>query len=104
MISIEEVAKRTYRLETPVPRVDSVFSVYLIREEKGILIEPGTTTAIPSIQEGMKQLGVEELSHIVPTHIHVDHAGGSGKLAKFFPQAKVVPHAYSNLDSYSGRL
>jgi len=94
MIEIEEVAERTYRLETPVPGVDSIFSVYIIHEEKGVLIEPGPTAAIPSIQEGMKQLGVEELSYIIPTHIHVDHAGGVGKLAEFFPQAKVVLHPH----------
>ena len=94
MIEIEEVAEKTYRLETPVPGVDSVFSVYLIHEGTGVLIEPDPTAAIPSIQEGMKQLGMGRLSYIIPTHIHVDHAGGAGKLAELFPQAKVVlvPH------------
>ena len=40
----------------------------------------------------MKQLGIEELSYVIPTHIHVDHAGGLGKLAELFPQAKVLLH------------
>ncbi len=88
MIEIEEVGERIYRLETPVPGVDTVFSVYLIQE--GALIEPGPTAAIPSIQEGMKRLGMKELVYIIPTHIHIDHAGGTGKLAELFPQAKVV--------------
>ena len=92
MIAIEEVAEGTYRLETPLPGVGSVFSVYLIDGEKGVLIEPGPAAAIPSIQEGMKQLGIEELSYVIPTHIHVDHAGGLGKLAELFPQAKVLLH------------
>ncbi len=92
MIDIEEVAERTYRLEALVPGVDNIFSVYLIQEDKGMLIEPGPATAIPSIQEGMKHLGMKDLAYIIPTHIHLDHAGGVGKLAHLFPQAKVVLH------------
>ena len=92
MVIIEEVAEATYRLETPVAEVDSDFSVYLIREEAGVLIEPGPASAIPSILAGMEQLRVSNLSHIIPTHIHLDHGGGIGKLAGLFPQAKVVLH------------
>jgi glyoxylase-like metal-dependent hydrolase (beta-lactamase superfamily II) len=40
----------------------------------------------------MKQLGMKGLSYIIPTHIHLDHGGGSGALAALFPQAKVVVH------------
>jgi len=92
MIEVEEVAEATYRLEAPLPSVGSIFSVYLIREENGVLIEPGPTLAIPAIQEGMRQLGMRELSYIIPTHIHLDHGGGVGKLAELFPQATVVLH------------
>ena len=92
MIRIEEVAEATYRLETPVTGVDSIFSVYLIRGKEGVLIEPGPASAIPSIQAGMRQLGMRGLSYIIPTHIHLDHGGGIGKLAELFPQARVVLH------------
>ncbi len=92
MIDIDEVAEGTYQLKTTLPGVDIVFSVYLIHETKGVLIEPGPAAAIPSIQEGMRHLGMEQLAYIIPTHIHLDHAGGVGKLAELFPQAKVVLH------------
>lgn len=92
MIDIEEVAERIYHLETSVPGAECPLSAYLIHEEKGVLIEPGPTTAIPLIQEGMKQLGMAEISYIIPTHVHIDHAGAVGKLAELFPQAKVVLH------------
>jgi glyoxylase-like metal-dependent hydrolase (beta-lactamase superfamily II) len=32
------------------------------------------------------------LDYIIPTHIHVDHAGGAGALAKRYPRAKVLVH------------
>ena len=33
-----------------------------------------------------------ELAYIIPTHIHMDHAGGMGELARRFPRARVLLH------------
>jgi glyoxylase-like metal-dependent hydrolase (beta-lactamase superfamily II) len=95
LAQIEEVAEKTYRLETPIPGVGLIFSVYIIDVDGGVLIEPGPTAAFPHIQDGMKQLGLDELSWIIPTHIHMDHAGGTGKLGELYPKAKVVAHPKS---------
>lgn len=89
---IEQVAEAIYRLEEQLPGARYIFSVYLIDENEGVLIEPGPTSMVPTIQEGMKRLGIHRLSYIIPTHIHMDHGGGVGKLAALFPQAKVVFH------------
>ena len=87
-MNIEEVAEKTYRLEVLIPKVDSIFTAYFIREAKGVVIEPGPTLTIPSIQEAMKQLGMKEPAYIIPTHIHIDHAGAIGSLPSFSPMPK----------------
>jgi len=92
MINIEEVAEKTYRIPVLIPKVNTIFAVYFIHETKGVVIEPGPTATIPSIQEAMKQLGMKELTYIIPTHIHIDHAGATGSLARLFPHAKVMLH------------
>jgi len=92
MVNLEEVAEGTYRLEVRIPKVKSIFAVYLIHEARGVVIEPGPTAILPSVQEAMKQLGMKELAYIIPTHIHLDHAGAIGNLARLFPQAEVVVH------------
>lgn len=92
MGNIEEVAENTYRIEVLIPKIDTLFAVYFIRDEKGVLLEPGPTSTIPSIQQAMKQLGMKDLAYIIPTHIHMDHAGAIGSLAQLFPHAKVVLH------------
>ncbi|MDY6911834.1 MAG: MBL fold metallo-hydrolase [Chloroflexota bacterium] len=89
-MQIEEVADATYCIQTPLPGVAMDFVVYLIRAERGVLIEPGPSATTPAIQEGMKQLGMNDLSFIIPTHIHMDHAGGVGRLAELFPHSKVL--------------
>jgi glyoxylase-like metal-dependent hydrolase (beta-lactamase superfamily II) len=92
MVNIEEVAEQTYRIEVLLPKVDTIFAVYFIHGTKGIVIEPGPAATVPSIQEVMKRLGMKELAYIIPTHIHIDHAGAIGSLARLFPYAKVVLH------------
>jgi len=92
MGNIEEVAENTYRIEVLIPKIDTLFAVYFIHDAKGVLLEPGPTSTIPSIQQAMKQLGMKDLAYIIPTHIHMDHAGAIGSLAQLFPHAKVVLH------------
>jgi glyoxylase-like metal-dependent hydrolase (beta-lactamase superfamily II) len=91
-MKIEEVAEDIYRLETILPGAHYTFSAYLIREMEGTLIEPGPASMVPFIQEGMKQLGIQSLSYVIPTHIHLDHGGGVGRLTELFPHARVVLH------------
>jgi glyoxylase-like metal-dependent hydrolase (beta-lactamase superfamily II) len=92
MASVKEVAERTYRIQVQIPNVYPTFTVYFIDEEKGVVIDPGPASAIPSIKEGMAELGMKELSYIIPTHVHVDHGGATGSLAQLFPRSKVIIH------------
>jgi len=92
MPDLKEVADKIYRFETGLSVMTSLFTVYLIKESQGVVIEPGPAALVPRIQEAMKRLGMKDLAYIMPTHIHVDHAGGAGKLAQLFPTAKVLVH------------
>jgi glyoxylase-like metal-dependent hydrolase (beta-lactamase superfamily II) len=92
MVDVREVADGVYRFETPIAGMFYTPVVYLIDAPGGILIEPGPAAAMPSIQGAMAQLGMKDLSYIIPTHIHVDHGGGAGAMARLFPGAKVVAH------------
>ena len=91
-MNIKEVAEKTYRIQVQLPGVFNTFTVYFIQEDKGVVIDPGPTTVVPSIQEALDQLGIKELQYIIPTHIHVDHGGGTGNLAQLFPSARVILH------------
>ena len=92
MIDIQEVAEGIYRFETPISFAEFKPTVYLIREPQGVLIEPGPSATVGTIQEALAQVGMTDLTYIIPTHIHMDHAGGAGALAELFPRAKVIVH------------
>ncbi|WP_221461581.1 MBL fold metallo-hydrolase [Streptosporangium saharense] len=67
---------------------------YLILGDRPCLVETGTATSAPVVRDALASLGVGpgDLATIVVTHIHLDHAGGVGDLAGFYPEAEIVVH------------
>ncbi|PLY01733.1 MAG: MBL fold metallo-hydrolase [Desulfuromonas sp.] len=61
-------------------------------ERETFVVDPGPLSTIPLLLEELKRSGVERLDTIYLTHIHIDHAGGTGALLETYPQAKVVCH------------
>ncbi len=94
-MDIKEVAEGIFTFQSPVPGITRILTSYVIRERPGVLIDPGPATAIPFVKEALAYLRITELSYIIPTHIHLDHAGGVGELLMDYPSAKVVLHPSS---------
>jgi glyoxylase-like metal-dependent hydrolase (beta-lactamase superfamily II) len=90
MPQVDEVAEGTYRIETRISGFHILFTIYFIKDNGGALIEPGPAALVPTIQAVIKNLKIDHLEYIIPTHIHLDHAGALGELAQLFPEAKVV--------------
>ena len=90
MAATEQLTDDIYRLEGRIPGVDAVFAVYFIRDGGGAIIEPGPARLVPDIHKAAAELGITQPEYIIPTHIHLDHAGGAGKLAEIFPSARVA--------------
>ncbi len=57
-----------------------------------LLVDPGPRSTIPQLLAALHRLGVRQLDYILLTHIHIDHAGGTGALLREFPGAQVVCH------------
>ncbi len=70
---------------------------YLVRQgESAALIDTGTAHTVPLVMELLKQKGIppEQLKYIIPTHVHLDHAGGVGLLMQHLPDARLVIHPF----------
>ncbi|MGE7602222.1 MBL fold metallo-hydrolase [Peribacillus sp. NPDC097675] len=67
---------------------------YVIAERNITLVETSASPSIPHILEGLNALGIalEEITYIILTHIHLDHAGGAGLFLQHCPNAKVIVH------------
>jgi glyoxylase-like metal-dependent hydrolase (beta-lactamase superfamily II) len=96
MALITEVAEKIYEIK-PEGKALEIFplcTVYLIVDDHMALVEVGCSVQIPDILAAVDRLGYEirMLSYIIPTHVHPDHAGGAGLLARQLPRTKVVVH------------
>src|SRR5437764_10869100 len=71
-----------------------VTSAYLIHGSEPALIETGPSTSSEAVIAGLREVGMgpDDLAHVVVTHIHLDHAGGVGRVANHFPRATVWVH------------
>lgn len=67
---------------------------YVIDEKELTLVDTGASPSVPHIKKGLSELGfsLEQVKYIIVTHIHLDHAGGTGLLLQECPNAKVVVH------------
>jgi glyoxylase-like metal-dependent hydrolase (beta-lactamase superfamily II) len=63
-----------------------VMGSYLLRGDSGrfMLIETGPLTALGQLEAGIRSAGLEpeNLTDVLVTHIHLDHAGSTGSLAR----------------------
>jgi glyoxylase-like metal-dependent hydrolase (beta-lactamase superfamily II) len=68
-------------------------SAWLYRIDGAVLlVDPGPASTIPYLVGQLTLAGVEKVDHVLLTHIHLDHAGGIGRLLQHFPDAKVNCH------------
>jgi glyoxylase-like metal-dependent hydrolase (beta-lactamase superfamily II) len=71
-----------------------VVATYALLGAEPGLVDPGPASTLPSVEAGLAALGlrVEDLRHIVLTHIHLDHAGATGQIVARSPEARVYVH------------
>ena len=92
--AITELGHDVFQIDTRMAGYEGITAGYLIRASRPCLVETGTGPSAPVVRDALAALGVgaSELATVVVTHIHLDHAGGTGDIAKMFPHAEVVVH------------
>ncbi len=68
--------------------------VYLLEEPEPILVDPGPSTSLPGLKEALRGVGMDptRIRHLLLTHVHLDHAGAAGHLAREIPELTVHVH------------
>ena len=72
-----------------------VIASYLLADGHDLtLIETGPTTCLPALLDGIRAAGYDpaQVTKLIVTHIHLDHAGAAGSLLAHMPQAQVYVH------------
>jgi len=75
-----------------VPRV---IATVVLHGAGGVgLIDPGPSSALPVLRRELERAGIamRDVTTLVLTHIHLDHAGASGTLVRENPELRVYVH------------
>lgn len=70
-------------------------AAYLIVENgRAAFVDTGTNFAVPRLLATLESLGLarDAVDFVIPTHVHLDHAGGVGLLMQHLPAATAVVH------------
>ena len=88
------IATGVLEIDTLLGGWERVTAGYLIEGSAPVLVETGSQTSVPILLAALEQIGVgpAELAGVAVTHIHLDHAGGVGDVARAFPSATVYVH------------
>jgi glyoxylase-like metal-dependent hydrolase (beta-lactamase superfamily II) len=68
---------------------------YIVRGSRSAaIVDTASTPCVPRILAALTATGVApgDVSHVIVTHVHLDHAGGAGALLRALPSAKLVVH------------
>jgi glyoxylase-like metal-dependent hydrolase (beta-lactamase superfamily II) len=76
-------------------RRESVAACVLQSSEGPLVVDPGPASTLPFLRDGLERLGfgLGDLSGILLTHIHLDHAGATGTIARENPRLRVFVHS-----------
>jgi glyoxylase-like metal-dependent hydrolase (beta-lactamase superfamily II) len=90
----DRIAPGVLQIDTLLGGWERVTAGYLVEGPDPVLVETGSQSSVPALLAALGELGVDadQLAGVAVTHIHLDHAGGVGDVARAFPNATVYVH------------
>lgn len=69
-------------------------SGFLVLAPRPAIVDPGPTRSAEIWLSALDALNIprDEVAYIIPTHVHLDHGGGTGTLVKELSKAQVLVH------------
>ncbi len=88
------VGDGVYAIDTEYIRPQLDASHLVVDSGRAAFVDTGTHLAVPILLQALEELDLEatDVEYILLTHVHLDHAGGAGRLSAALPRAKVLVH------------
>jgi len=92
--ALEAIGPGLYRFDTGYLRASHTAAYLLVDQGQIAILDSGVPANVPGLLDAVQALdgSVDEVTYVIPTHVHLDHAGGAGALMQALPQAKLGVH------------
>ena len=91
-MSLQRITDRISVIDAPLSGMSRVLGTYLVEGDKTAVIDSGPTTQTLGVLDALQAHGVKELDAVLLSHIHLDHGGGSWRMAEAYPGSFVYCH------------
>jgi len=96
-MSIESVVSYPdgiYALDSGYVRTGLAAIHLVVRAGRVAIVDTGTTYSVPRVLDFLETLGLtaDAVDLVLVTHVHLDHAGGAGRLMQCCPNAQLLVH------------
>jgi len=89
------ITGRAFMIDTVGMGSSSTVAVYVVKGgRRTAVIDCGYASTYGNVMQGLRELGIEpsRVDYLIPTHLHLDHAGAAGHLLRYMPRARVIAH------------
>jgi glyoxylase-like metal-dependent hydrolase (beta-lactamase superfamily II) len=91
---VEALSHGIYAIDTGFhrPRFDAAYLI--VERGRAAFVDTGTNFGVPRLLDALSALGLapDDVDAVIPTHVHLDHAGGVGRLMQALPRATCWVH------------
>lgn len=83
-----------FAIDTGFQREQFDAAFLVVQAGRAAFVDTGTAFALPRHLQALQALGLtpQAVDWVIPTHVHLDHAGGVGQLMQACPHAKALVH------------
>jgi glyoxylase-like metal-dependent hydrolase (beta-lactamase superfamily II) len=98
---MQEITPRLFRHPDGITAIDTEYvhpghaAAHIVQHRgRAAFVDVGTNDSVPYLLAGLQALGIarESVDYLLLTHVHLDHAGGAGRLMRELPNAVAVLH------------
>jgi glyoxylase-like metal-dependent hydrolase (beta-lactamase superfamily II) len=91
---VQALAHGIHAIDTGFHRPGFDAAWLIVENGRAAFVDTGTNHAVPRLLAALNGagLGVDAVDFVIPTHVHLDHAGGAGLLMRHLPRARLVVH------------
>ncbi|HZS75569.1 MAG TPA: MBL fold metallo-hydrolase [Ktedonobacteraceae bacterium] len=96
MSNVTQLRPGTWQISHLFLGEPEIVGSYLIAGNNELaIIDPGPESVLDSLLDAIREAGFDpqDVTHILATHVHLDHAGSCGTLVRQLPRAQVYAHS-----------